>query len=103
MNIDEKHLEQNKYGLALCKRNIKFKEITIFPIIFKKIIYKYEIPKLKVKKYLHSKMEQKKWLLSLGDGKEIETVYIPEKNREPFVCLRKLDAPCHVLSVIQEL
>ena len=83
MNIDEKKFRAEQIWNWLYVKGISnLKEINnISNNLLRKIICKYEIPKLKVKKYLHSKDGTKKWLLSLGDGKEIETVYIPEKNR----------------------
>ena len=83
LNIDEKTFRAEQIWNWLYVKGISnLKEINnISNNLLRKIIYKYEIPKLKVKKYLHSKDGTKKWLLSLGDGKEIETVYIPEKNR----------------------
>ena len=83
LNIDEKKFRAEQIWNWLYVKGISnLKEINnISNNLLRKIICKYEIPKLKVKKYLHSKDGTKKWLLSLGDGKEIETVYIPEKNR----------------------
>ena len=83
LNIDEKTFRAEQIWNWLYVKGISnLKEINnISNNLLRKIICKYEIPKLKVKKYLHSKDGTKKWLLSLGDGKEIETVYIPEKNR----------------------
>ena len=49
--------------------------------VIKKINENFFFPDFKVKKYICSKDGTKKWLFELNDGKEIETVYIPEKNR----------------------
>ncbi len=49
--------------------------------LLKKINEKFYFPKLKIKKYLESKDGTIKWLFQLDDGREIETVFIPEENR----------------------
>ncbi len=49
--------------------------------IINKINDKYYLSELKVSKNLLSKDGTRKWLFELEDGKEIETVYIPDKNR----------------------
>ena len=49
--------------------------------IINKINDKYYLPEFKVSKSLLSKDGTRKWLLELEDGKEIETVYIPDKKR----------------------
>ncbi len=49
--------------------------------IINKINDKYYLSELKVSKTLLSKDGTRKWLFELEDGKEIETVYIPDKNR----------------------
>ena len=46
-----------------------------------KINSKFYFSQLKVSKSLLSKDGTRKWLFELEDGKEIETVYIPDKNR----------------------
>ncbi len=49
--------------------------------VIKKINDKYYFSKFKVNKNILSKDGTIKWLFELSDGKEVETVYIPEKNR----------------------
>ena len=49
--------------------------------IINKINDKYYLSPLKVNKSLLSKDGTRKWLFELEDGKEIETVYIPDKDR----------------------
>ena len=49
--------------------------------IINKINKKYYLSQFKVSKSLLSKDGTRKWLLELEDGKEIETVYIPDKKR----------------------
>ena len=49
--------------------------------IINKINDKYYLSEFKVSKNLLSKDGTRKWLFELEDGKEIETVYIPDKNR----------------------
>ena len=45
--------------------------------------------KFKVSKSLLSRDGTRKWLFELEDGKEIETVYIPEKIGAQSVCPHK--------------
>ena len=49
--------------------------------IINKINEQYYLSQFKVSRSLLSKDGTRKWLFELEDGKEIETVYIPEKNR----------------------
>lgn len=49
--------------------------------IINKINEQYYLSQFKVSKSLLSKDGTRKWLFKLEDGKEIETVYIPDKNR----------------------
>ena len=49
--------------------------------VVKKINEKFYLSQFKVSKSLLSKDGTRKWLFELEDGKEIETVYIPDKNR----------------------
>ena len=49
--------------------------------VIKKVASKYHISHLNVNKRVISKDGTRKWLLKLEDGKEIETVYIPDSNR----------------------
>ena len=49
--------------------------------IINKINEKYYLSQFKLSKSLLSKDGTRKWLLKLEDGKEIETVYIPDKKR----------------------
>ena len=49
--------------------------------IINKINEKYYISQFKLSKSYISKDGTRKWLLKLEDGKEIETVYIPDKKR----------------------
>ena len=49
--------------------------------VINKINNKYYFSHFKVSKSLLSKDGTRKWLFELEDGKEIETVYIPDKNR----------------------
>ena len=49
--------------------------------VINKINEKYYLSQFKVRKSLLSKDGTRKWLFELEDGKEIETVYIPDKNR----------------------
>ena len=49
--------------------------------VINKINEQYYLSQFKVSKDLLSKDGTRKWLFELEDGKEIETVYIPDKNR----------------------
>ena len=49
--------------------------------IINKINEQYYLSQFKVSRSLLSKDGTRKWLFKLEDGKEIETVYIPDKNR----------------------
>ena len=49
--------------------------------IINKINEQYYLSQFKVSRSLLSKDGTRKWLFELEDGKEIETVYIPDKNR----------------------
>ena len=49
--------------------------------IINKINEQYYLHQFKVSRSLLSKDGTRKWLFELEDGKEIETVYIPDKNR----------------------
>ena len=49
--------------------------------VVKKINEKFYLSQFKVSKSLLSKDGTRKWLFKLEDGKEVETVYIPDKNR----------------------
>ena len=49
--------------------------------IINKINEQYYLSQFKVSRSLLSQDGTRKWLFELEDGKEIETVYIPEKNR----------------------
>ncbi len=49
--------------------------------VVKKINEKFYLSQFKVSKSLLSKDGTRKWLFELEDGKEVETVYIPDKNR----------------------
>ena len=49
--------------------------------VIDKINNKFYLSQFKVNKSLHSKDGTRKWLFELEDGKEIETVYIPDKKR----------------------
>ena len=49
--------------------------------VINKINEQYYLYQLKVSNSLFSKDGTRKWLFELEDGKEIETVYIPDKNR----------------------
>ena len=49
--------------------------------VINKINEQYYLSQFKVNKDLLSKDGTRKWLFELEDGKEIETVYIPDKNR----------------------
>ena len=49
--------------------------------VINKINEQYYLSQFKVSKSLLSKDGTRKWLFELEDGKEIETVYIPDKNR----------------------
>ena len=49
--------------------------------VINKINEQYYLSHLKVSKSFLSKDGTRKWLFELEDGKEIETVYIPDKNR----------------------
>ena len=49
--------------------------------IINKINEQYYLSQFKASRSLLSKDGTRKWLFELEDGKEIETVYIPEKNR----------------------
>ena len=49
--------------------------------VINKINEQYYLPKFKVSNSLISKDGTRKWLFELEDGNEIETVYIPDKNR----------------------
>lgn len=47
----------------------------------KELVEKFFISRLKISQDLKSSDNTRKWLLKLQDGKEIETVFIPEKDR----------------------
>ena len=49
--------------------------------VINKINEQYYLSQFKVSRSLLSKDGTRKWLFELEDGKEIETVYIPDKNR----------------------
>ncbi len=49
--------------------------------VINKINEQYYLPQFKVSNSLLSKDGTRKWLFELEDGNEIETVYIPDKNR----------------------
>ena len=49
--------------------------------IINKINKQYYLSQFKISNSLLSKDGTRKWLFELEDGKEIETVYIPDKNR----------------------
>ena len=49
--------------------------------IIDKINDRFYLPQFKVSKSLLSKDGTRKWLFKLEDGKQIETVYIPDKKR----------------------
>ena len=49
--------------------------------VINKINEQYYLSHFKVNRSLLSKDGTRKWLFELEDGKEIETVYIPDKNR----------------------
>ncbi len=86
-----------EYGVS--ERNLKMRISQIFHAIYFKgskkiddittiskklredLDRKYSLERNMIKKELISKDGTKKWLLSLQDKKEIETVYIPEKKR----------------------
>ena len=83
-----KELNENAFRAEQLWNWIYVKGITEFDKInnissglLEKINNKYYFPKFRVKKFFLSKDGTKKWLFELSDGREIETVYIPEKYR----------------------
>ncbi len=59
-----------------------FEDMKNIPLDLRNLLKKnYFINKLKIKKYMKSNDGTMKWVFLLDDGKEIETVYIPEGNR----------------------
>jgi len=83
IDLGEKPFRANQIWNWLYVKGIdNIEEISnISKILLKKINEKFYIPKLKVKKYFQSKDGTRKWLFQLDDGREIETVFIPEENR----------------------
>jgi len=68
--------------------------------IINKIDDRYYLPQFKVSKSTLSKDGTRKWLFELEDGKEIETVYIPDKNRGTICVSSQVGCPlscsfCH--------
>ena len=68
--------------------------------VINKINNKYYFSHFKVSKSLLSKDGTRKWLFELEDGKEIETVYIPDKNRGTICVSSQVGCPlscsfCH--------
>ncbi len=83
INLDEKAFRAEQLWNWLYVKGID--ELSGFNNISKNVIDKineqYYLSQFKVSKSLLSKDGTRKWLFELEDGKEIETVYIPDKNR----------------------
>ncbi len=83
IGLDEKAFRADQLWNWLYVKGInKLSELNnISKKIINKIDDKYYLPQFKVSKSLLSKDGTRKWLFELEDGKAIETVYIPDKNR----------------------
>ncbi len=83
IGLDEKAFRADQLWNWLYVKGInKLSELNnISKNIINKINEQYYLSQFKVSKSLLSKDGTRKWLFELEDGKEIETVYIPDKNR----------------------
>ena len=83
IDLDEKAFRAEQLWNWLYVKGINELEIinNISAKVMNKIVSKYHISHFSVSKKVISKDGTKKWLFKLEDGKEVETVYIPDNNR----------------------
>ena len=83
IDIDEKAFRAEQLWNWLYVKGINELEVinNISAKVIKKIDKKYHIAQFNVSKKAISKDGTRKWLFKLEDGKEVETVYIPDNNR----------------------
>ncbi len=83
IDLDEKAFRADQLWNWLYVKGIKELELVnnISSKVMHKVASKFHISHLDVSKNVISKDGTRKWLFKLEDGKEVETVYIPDKNR----------------------
>ncbi len=83
IDLDEKDFRADQLWNWLYVKGVNELKIikNISAKVMNKVANKYHIPHLNVSKNITSKDGTRKWLFKLEDGKDIETVYIPDNNR----------------------
>ena len=92
IDLDEKAFRADQLWNWLYVKGIKELELVnnISSKVMHKVASKFHISHLDASKSVISKDGTRKWLFKLEDGKEVETVYIPDKNRGT-ICVSSRD------------